>query len=151
MKVELREIINRMVEEILDESNRRDDYVNRIVDGLKGPYGEYMKARYAELNTSQRKKAGKGTTQGWDREAKERLFDLSFAFARRLKSGDRRKAFLEALDEFRDLVPFFVRHSCSYVAKCFGLDESQMIDPSDVVTDDFFANVEKLFDEMVKS
>ena len=150
MKKELREIVSLMVEELLDESNRRDDYINRIVDGLKGPYGEYMKARYAELNTSQRKKAGKGTTEGWDRETRDRLFDLSFAFARRLKSGDRRKAFLEAVDEFRDLVPFFVRHSCAHVAECFGLDESQMIDPSDAVTDDFFATVEKLFDETVK-
>jgi hypothetical protein len=150
MNQELRDAVKLMVEELLDEGSKRDSYINRVVDGLKGPYSEYMKARYAELNEQFRQKAGKGTADGWDREADERLFDLKFDLARRLKNGDKRKAFDEAIDEFHDLVPLIIKRSCAHVASSFGLDERQMIDPPDSVTDDFFARVESLFDELTR-
>ncbi len=149
----LREMVQRMVEEILEEGSKRDAYINSIIDAFKGAFSEFCKARYAEVNESQRRIGKLGTAVGWDREANSRiLFDVVPAMRRRLKSGDRHKAFLEAIDEFRDLVPSYLKYARGKIAESFGIRDEDMIDPSDEVTfEDFFIRMENLFDEQVTS
>lgn len=152
MRLELREIVKQMVEDALDEGSRRDDYINRLVDSIEGAFSEYAKARYAEINATSRQKAGPGTVQGWDREASERIvFDVVPAMRRRLKVGDKKRAFDEAVDEFRDLAPLYLRAAKHKVATSFKVDEGTLVDPPDAVTDEFFAKLENMFEELTQS
>jgi hypothetical protein len=149
MRLELREVIRQMVESILDEGGRRDAYIDRLVDAMKGAFGEYAKARYAETNVALRRKAGRGTVEGWDRETEDRLvYDVTSAMARRLKTRDKKKAFEEACAELRELVPHYLRAAKRKVAATFEVDEDRLSDPPDAVTDEFFARLNNLFDEI---
>lgn len=148
MRKSLYEIVRSMVEDLLEEALRRDDYIHSLVDGAKGALGEYFKARYAEANTHKRKVAGAGTTEGWDREV-DKLLTYGFftAAATRMRGGDPRKAFEQATFELRKLVPWYLRWAKRNVSETFDVPEDIMIDPSDSVTDEFFARLENIFDE----
>jgi len=149
MKKELREIVQRMVEEILDEAIRRQDYVEGLIDSASGAMGEYFKARYAEANDSKRAKAGKGTRQGWDREVSGRLrFNFANATDKTFK-GDPHLAFREAEVELRRAVPRYLEWAKKHVAEAFKLNPDLMEDPSDASTDEFFAKLKNVFDAIV--
>lgn len=148
MKKELREVIREIVEELLDEAMSRDAYIERLYDTSKGAMGEYFKARYAELNAAQRREGVKGTSEGWDREAETLLITGFFTAAtKKMKGGDARKAFAEALTTLRLLVPRYLAWARKQVSKDFGIPEQDMVDPSDDATDEFFARLDNLFDE----
>ena len=149
MKQELHEIIQKIVEEILDEAIRRQDYVEGLVNNASGAMGEYFKARYAQANATKRAKAGKGTQQGWDREASSRLhFNFANAADKTFK-GDPQLAFAEAEIELRKMVPRYLNWAKEHVAEAFRLNPNSMEDPTDASTDEFFATLKNKFDAVV--
>ena len=144
----LREIVEQMVEQCLDEAIRRDMYIERVIDVAKGAMGEYFKARYAEANGPRRRSGVLGTQQGWDREVDHRIqFNFKQAVGRTLKGGDRRKAKDEAMSDLRAMVPSFLAYARIKVAEAFGIDPDDMVDPTDDPTDEFFSRLENAFDE----
>lgn len=148
MKKTLREIVRSMLEELLDEALRRDDYINSLVNDAKGALGEYFKARYAEANAASRRVGREGTAEGWDGEA-ERLLTYGFFMtaATRMRGGDPRKAFEQVVATLRPFVPKYMMWARKQVSKDFGIPERELSDPPDAATDEFFARLENLFDE----
>lgn len=147
---DMRDLVRSMVEEILDEALRRDDYVNRLVSVGNGIMGEYFKARYAEANSFRRRSGVLGTSEGWDREVKHRIeFNFKQAVRKRIGGGDRRKAFDEAMDELRMDVSATLVWARYKVAEAFGLDESDMSDPVEDPTEELFAMLENAFEEEI--
>jgi len=145
VKLELKEIVAQLVEEVLDEAIRRQDYVEGLINAAKGAMGEHFKARYAEANVAKRVKAGPGTAQGWDREAEDRLaFNFADAADRKFK-GNPSMAFDEAVEELRRAVPRYLMWAKKEVAKDFQIDIDQMDDPDDASTDEFFAKLHNVY------
>jgi hypothetical protein len=145
---ELRETITVIVEELLDEAVRRDAYIEGLVNSAKGALGEYFKARYAEVNTSQRRGGFAGTREGWDREV-ENLLGYNFfqAASKDLKGGEAQRAFEQAILSLRKLVPTYLRLAKKHVAESFAIPLDAMLDPSDSSTDEFFAMLVNMFDD----
>jgi hypothetical protein len=148
MRQVIREIVRGLVEEFLDEALRRDAYIERLYDTAKGALGEYLKARYAEVNAERRRAGSNGTEAGWDRETDTLLVTGFFSVAlKKMKGGDARKAFAEVIQQLHKLVPVYLRWAKRHVADAFELPEKELIDPPDSVTDEFFARLENLFNE----
>lgn len=148
MKIELRALVSQLVEEFLEEAFTREMYVDRLVNAAKGAMGEYFKARYAEVNADRRLGGREGTMEGWDREVDNHFtYNVLYAITSNIKSGDRRKAFDQALASLRRLVPAYLRAAKRHVAESFLTPERELDDPSDQATDEFFARLENLFDE----
>lgn len=144
---DLREIVQHMVEAALDEALRRDDYVNRLVSAAAGIMGEYFKARFAGVNSVRRRHGVLGTEEGWDKEARQRLeYNFKQAVRKRI-TGDKRKAFDEALDELRDEVTSTLAWARAKVAEAFGLEEADMSEPLEDPAEELFAMLVNAFDE----
>lgn len=135
----LRELVEQMVGEILDEATHRKEYVERIADCLGGALGEYLKARYVANNGFEHD----AETVHWDKEVDEHFM---FRFARLvgLKTKgkfDPKKAFVEAMNDLSTLTPNYLiwaRRKVAEVGK-FGLDERTMSDVPDSDVDEFYA------------
>ncbi len=83
---EMKVLLKEYVEELINEAVKRDRYVEDALNALKGAFGEYLKARYAEANPA--RKGVLGTMEGWDKEATKLLkFNLRNAVTRRMKGG----------------------------------------------------------------
>ena len=145
---ELRETLAVIVEELLDEAIRRDNYIEGLINAMKGAAGEYFKARYAEVNMFKRRHGTLGTQQGWDKEATNRIhFNFQQAAMRTMKGGSKRKCFDEAVAEIRIMIPKLLEWAKMTVADDFGLDKSDMIDTRDSTTDELLTLFENAFDE----
>lgn len=136
---ELRETVARLVEELLDEALRRDDFINKFVNVMKGALGEYLKARYAANNGF----AHDAETAHWDKEVDEH-FMFRFAQLVIVKTKgqfDVKKAFAEAMEDLTALTPNYLAWAKRKVAevKSFKLDERTMVEVPDSDVDEFYA------------
>lgn len=135
----LRELVEQIVGEILDEATHRKEYVERITDCLSGVLGEHLKARYAANNGFDHD----AETIHWDKEVDEHFM---FRFARlvSLKTKgkfDPKKAFAEAMEDLAALTPNYLAWAKRKVAevKSFKLDERTMVEVPDSDVDEFYA------------
>jgi len=133
-----------MVEELLDEATYRKDYVNELFYAMKGAIGEYYKARFAEANGD----PNPLTREYWDRET-DRLFRARFhqrVVVKTKGSFDVRKAFDEAMEDLRDVIPSELEESGREFAEDFGLDFKKLEYPPDSATDEFLARCHNEFE-----
>ncbi len=140
----LKSLIKEYIEEMLDEAIHKRDYIAGITNVLTGALGEYYKARYAEANGQ----GGSHLVSHWGKEVDNHFrFKFYASVTKATKGYGQLGAFLEALKEVQASVPSLLRWARSEVSKDFGLDVRTMQDPSDVVTDEFFARARNEFDE----
>jgi len=142
---ELRELVARLVGEILDEATERKDYVEAVFNVMLGALGEHFKARYAEANGD----PDPALRAHWDAEVDAHFMFRFDAVVGRRKKGtfDPRKAFDEAMEDLRDAVPRELRRSAHEFAKDFKLDPKALVPPPDSATDEFLARCQNEFEQ----
>ena len=145
MKLKLHEMVRSIVENILTEAHGRQQYVEDIVDEVTGALGEHYKALYAELN-------GLATEQDiayWRKEVDGRFTALRPCLLRAEKGIRRGPAFDEAMVRARTVVPRKIAWAKSQIVKKFNVKERSLInEPSDQDTDELFARLDNLWDEL---
>ena len=143
MKKALREIVLRMVEDILEEKFGRRDYIDDLCHVMDGALGEEYKLAYAVEN-------GLATEQDvadWKKEVDDLLRTEFKRCAQAPENGfKRRRAFVAALSNSRGEAHKMLTLAKYQVAKKFDVRAKDLVDPSDDVTDEFFARLENEFD-----
>lgn len=133
----LRELVQRVVDELLDEALTRNAFVEDVCNVLRGAIGEYFKARYAEANGD----PDPDLRRHWSEEVDEHFryrFDVVVKKKHRGRY-DPTKAFAEAMEDLRSAVPAELGRSAREFAKDFGRRVNTLVDPPDSATDEFYA------------
>lgn len=136
-EAQLKKLVERVVEELLDEALTRSSFVESVYNVLRGAVGEYFKARYAEANGD----PDPALREHWDEEVDEHFrykFDVIVKKKHRGKY-DPQKAFAEAMEELETAIPAELGRSAREFAKDFGIRVNALVDPPDSVTDEFYA------------